>query len=580
MRPIIGVGTLASMNPLRGPLDKARGAYYTEERVARSLCAWAIRDAADDALDPAFGGGVFIAAASERLSELKAAGHRSGLSRTSGRVCSGRVGSGRVYGVEIDRAVHSDAVARFGGSARPDRLLASDFFALSSAKLPGFGAIVGNPPYIRFQRFAGERRKLALARAREVGMELSPLAGSWVAFTAHATSFLRPGGRMALVLPAELGHAASARPLLDLLQRRFGMTTFVRFRNSLFPHLDQETILLLADEFGSSGGRFRALELSGPEALERPLPCRGDIPIDAAALVGGRTSLALEMLPGGAREIYLGLRHEGGLKLSRLATVTSGYVTGANEHFHVSTDRAAADGLPDEVLVPALFRARALRGLMFDEDDWERAAAEGSAGFLVQPAGYEEEAAVRDFLLRLEGAGVPRRYKARTRKPWYRVNRVSAPPLLLTAMAGSRLSLVVNSAGVALPNTFHAVVPVEAPPSVALPPELLAAAWLTSLTALSTELEGHTLGGGMLKLDPGRAGIVLLASPVELAADDVGSLDRLLREGEPEAANHLADRLLLGRNSGLSPLEVDRLAQAARDLRERRRPNRAATAPA
>jgi hypothetical protein len=43
----------------------------------------------------------------------------------------------------------------------------------------------------------------------------------------------------------------------------------------------------------------------------------------------------------------------------------------------------------------------------------------------------------------------------------------------------------------------------------------LAALWQTSMTRLSVEIEGHALGGGMLKLEPGEAAKVILTCSVQ-----------------------------------------------------------------
>jgi adenine-specific DNA-methyltransferase len=525
-------------------LDKARGAFYTERRVAEALCDWALLHPGERALDPAFGGGVFLDAAARRLSEL---------------------GGGEVHGVEIDPAT-------FATVGAPDadalgRLLEADFFNVSPGDLPPVDAVVGNPPFIRFQRFGRERRSQARARAREAGISVGPLAGSWVAFVAHATSFLTRGGRLALVVPAELGHAPYARPLLELLRLRFASTTVVVFRRSLFPHLDQETMLLLADGNGAGPGRFTALELAGPEALASPLPRCGAIELDAAGLVSGRTSLARELLDPLVREIYDGLSEDCVARLGDVATVESGYVTGANAHFHASPEAARAAGLPAEALVPALFRSRALTGLRFRSSDWETAALEGSAGYLIQAFDREGEPAVARFLDRLRAEGIHRRYKTRTRSPWFRIPRVGAPPLVLAAMGGARLALAANDACAAVPNTFHSVRPHPGSPE----PAQLAAAWLSSLTALSCELEGHTLGGGLLKLDPGEAGDILLLAPAPFGPEALDRIDALLRAGDTGAARCEADRLLLSDRLGVSGNDVARLADAAERLMSRRR---------
>ena len=135
---------------------KSSDAYYTSPAVARALTNWAICQAEDRVLDPSFGGGVFLEAASDRLHEL------GGDPST-------------VFGVERNRDAHAEAVAR--RIAPTDNLLHSDFFAVASHDLPRMDAVVGNPPYIRFQRFKGPDRQRALARSAHAGVRLTEWPG-------------------------------------------------------------------------------------------------------------------------------------------------------------------------------------------------------------------------------------------------------------------------------------------------------------------------------------------------------------------------------------------------------------------
>ena len=103
--------------------------------------------------------------------------------------------------------------------------------------------------------------------------------------------------------------------------------------------------------------------------------------------------------------------------------------------------------------------------------------------------------------------------------------------------------------------------------------DFMAVSWLTSLTMLSTEVEGHSMGGGMLKLEPSEAESTILALPkldTERIAPLVEELDSLLREDKWQAANEFADDLILVQGMGLSPSEVISLRQGASLLRERR----------
>ena len=69
-------------------------------------------------------------------------------------------------------------------------------------------------------------------------------------FTVHATQFLREGGRLAFVLPAELLSVNYAAPVRRYLLSSFSSVCLVLFEDPIFPEVQEEVILLLADGFG------------------------------------------------------------------------------------------------------------------------------------------------------------------------------------------------------------------------------------------------------------------------------------------------------------------------------------------
>jgi len=97
--------------------------------------------------------------------------------------------------------------------------------------------------------------------------------------------------------------------------------------------------------------------------------------------------------------------------------------------------------------------------------------------------------------------------------------------------------------------------------------------WQNSLTRLSTEVEGHALGGGMLKLEPSEARNVLLPDP-SIECCDLTSLadetDRLLRAGDLHAARCAVDEAILVGGIGLSMAECGELRAGADLLLARR----------
>ncbi len=98
-------------------------------------------------------------------------------------------------------------------------------------------------------------------------------------------------------------------------------------------------------------------------------------------------------------------------------------------------------------------------------------------------------------------------------------------------------------------------------------------AWHTSLTMLSCEIEGHSLGGSMLKLEPSEARRVLVALP-----PDDPSLGRVARQMEQKLrANKfqevldIGDDFVLRGSLGLDEKACSELREAYQYLSDRRR---------
>ena len=525
---------------------KAFGAFYTDAVVAEFLVRWAVRRAEDTVLDPSFGGGVFLEAAAARLGELGGKSKR------------------QVYGVELDHEVYGRVSGELTGLSR-ENLISSDFFTVETSALPPLDAVVGNPPFIRYQRFDGA---LAASRAKAQGVTLTRLSSSWAAFAIYSAAFLRPGGRLAMVIPAELTHAAYAKPVLEYLTQTFGRVTLLTFKKRLFPDISQDTLLVLAeDKNGVHQGLFWR-DLVSSAALEQPVETvLGSVTeLGFTALTGRQEKLSAQLLPPEVRALYGRLLERPEVvSLGTLADVGIGYVTGANSFFHLSPEETAKLGLSDAHLKRAVFRSAALSGLAFTKTDWN--TSEAKAGYLLHITDHVIDEELRRYLEQGEAVGVPQAYKCRVRTPWYRVPHVYTPDAFLTYMSGLRPQLVANHAEAVAPNTLHVV---RFRPDTSISGKTLAAFWQTSLTSLSAELEGHALGGGMLKLEPSEARRVLIATPEGEFGGLEAELDKLLRQGRIDEAQTLADRVVLQEHLGLSEQECELLRESARMLRYRR----------
>lgn len=541
---------------------KERGAYYTPRDVAEFLVAWAVRSPTDSVLDPSFGGGVFLNAAVERIR------------------ATGGDPANQVFGVEINPASHRAVTRALTAKYHIPRahMRRIDFFELGPDELQ-VEAVVGNPPFIRYQRFAGAERRRALSCAAAEGVQLSRLSSSWAPFVVHGISKLKEGGRLAMVLPFELTCATYARPVLEHLARSFRSVTFLTFDAKLFPDLSEETILLLADGKGEAGTRFAwrnfrtVKELNTAFRLDASPPrISGSRRLMHGRLCTGDMRLIECFLSRPAHGLYQRLKTAPLFeKLGDFAEVGIGYVTGANSFFHLSPNEAAIWGIPQQFLFPAAYRGGSLHSLLFTEEDWRQGLDAEQTGYLFKVNGTSRlPSSVLAYIRTGENGGVHRAYKCRVRDPWYSVPHVHVPDGVLTYMSGSQPRMVANAARCVVPNTLHAV---RLRDSSGISAQELALLWQNSLTRLSAEIEGHALGGGMLKIEPREARRILIPRP-SLPSREIRKLadraDALVRDGREGEAMDLVDQVVLIGAIGLSERECLVLRKAADGLRARR----------
>lgn len=519
---------------------KARGAFYTPPELTRFLATWAIRSPADSVLEPSCGDGAFIIAAGERFGLL-------GVPDLAGRL----------IGVEREPAEATKAQAL----APTARIVTSDFFDVEPAELRPVDAVLGNPPYIRYHGFSGADREKSLARATAMGVTLSRLASSWAAFVVHAAAFLREGGRLALVLPAELLHTDYGRPVRDFLTKHFGSLIIVAFDRPVFG-AQVDAVLLLASDDDANG--LRVIRVPNEGALETL-----DVEGYDHVVVNELTHRWSRALYPAAGAVYATLEgSDRAVRLGSIAAVDIGFVSGADSFFVLTGERARSLGLPTSALTPTIRRPADIPGLL---------ASRGDVRYLLDLAGSPAptDPSLLAYLAQGEADGVHQRYKCRVRSPWYGVPLPrSKPDAFLPYMSHHGPRLVVNDLGAWSTNLVHGVtLGLLAPPARAL-----AVAMASSLTLLSAEIEGRSYGGGVLKLETKEAERLLVPRLDAASTDALAALfarvDGLLRDGDMKSAAKIVDDVL--------SLEHDALWDAYQVFRTRRAARRRskATAPA
>ncbi len=457
--------------------QKEAGAYYTPDGVVASLVKWAVRHEDERLLDPSCGDGRFIA------------GHLNSV------------------GIEQDFAAARDAIARAPGAL----LHEGDFFVWAKSTHERFECASGNPPFIRYQTFKGETRERALGLCRDLGVEFSGLTSSWAPFLVATASLLKPGGRLSFVVPAEIGHAPYSAPLLEYLVANFGIVHVVAFRDKLFPELSEDCWLLYAEDFGSATNAIRFSTLERFQQTARPPRQFQSVAVTEWRDVWQRR-LRPFLLPAPARDLYQQIRaHQGTCRFDDIASIGIGYVSGANDFFHLRPSAARHLCIPETLLRPSVRNGRVLPERELTREtvrNWHQ--ADEPMLLLHLPKSAELPAPVRRYLASEPARDARKAYKCRMRNPWYTVPDVQVPDFFLTYMSGREPGLVRNAAACTCTNSVHCVRLRQRGVI-----RQLQAIWESPFVRLSCEIEGHPLGGGMLKLEPREAGRIVL--PTESA---------------------------------------------------------------
>ena len=213
------------------------------------------------------------------------------------------------------------------------------------------------------------------------------------------------------------------------------------------------------------------------------------------------------LLPSAVRELYQKIRDSDKVvPLGTIARVSIGYVTGANDFFHLRPSQAKRLGIPKRYLIPSVRNSRCLIDKELIASTVETWLEQDQPVLLVRLSKEEAlDPTVQKYLDSHAGLEARTSFKCRNRQPWYVVPNVRVPDAFLSYMSGEGPQLVTNQVGCPCTNSVHAVSLKDGWQLSAL--EKM---WDHPLTRLSCEVEGHPLGGGMLKLEPGECARILL----------------------------------------------------------------------
>ncbi|OBK20541.1 lactate dehydrogenase [Mycobacterium asiaticum] len=508
--------------------DKVRGGYYTPRPIARFLADW-VAQAGPKVLEPSCGDGRI-------LREL------AGV-------------TDQAHGVEL---VDAEAAK------------AREFAPVDTANLftwaggVGWDGVAGNPPYIRFGNWAAEQRDPALALLRREGLAPNKLTNAWVPFVVAATTLVREGGRVGLVLPAELLQVGYAAQLRDFLVSRYREITLMSFRRLVFDGVLQEVVLFCGVVGGATDGpaHIRTIAIDDAAALDE-----ADLDVPAAPALRHENEKWTKyfLSPVQIQTLRTLAADDVMTRLGRVAEVDVGIVTGRNSFFTFTDSQVRQLDLAAHC-VPLVSRSAQLSGLFYDVDCRAADLAAGHRTWLLNAsAAASPGPALAAHIEAGEAAGVHLGYKCSLRKPWWITPSPWIPDLFMLRQIHRAPRLTVNAAAATSTDTVHRVRTGGGTDAAAL-----ATVFHNSVTFAFAEIMGRSYGGGILELEPREAEALPIPHPDHADSELAADVDLLLRANEIEKALDMVDRRVLIERLGLPPQLVADCRAAHVTLRDRR----------
>jgi adenine-specific DNA-methyltransferase len=537
----------------KASVQKLRGGYYTPKEITKFLCDWAITDKTQKVLEPSCGDGNFVEAAILRFKEL-------GIDEANLK--------GRIKGVELieEEAIKAKIRAKKFG-LNSTTIVNSDFFQyLSTGDIEQYDAVLGNPPFIRYQNFPEEHRKLAISMMEQLGLHPNKLTNIWVPFLVVSASLLTKDGRLAMVVPAELFQVKYAAETRVFLSNFFERITIITFKKLVFKDIQQEVVLMLCEKKVSKNKGIRVIECANLEDLEnidfKSINGSNVKPVDHSSEKWTKYFLSED-------EINLLKRLKNDPRIvpcSDLMEVDVGLVTGRNDFFMLKSDQVKEWKL-EKYVIPVVSKSNQLKGITFSNLDFKvNSKAQNSIYLFIPPNEDFDNLPVecQSYIKYGESQLFHIGYKCKIRKRWYITPSLWAPEGFALRQVGDYPKIIINETGAASTDTIHRVRFKKN-----IDKKLLAISFINSLTYAFSEITGRSYGGGVMTFEPTEIEEIRIPLLKQISVD-FSEIDTLIRKRDIEKVLDIVDQELLIKHYEFTTIEVNQLRGIWKKLSSRR----------
>lgn len=529
--------------------QKLRGGYYTPLDLAVFLAKWVKEIHPHRVLEPSCGDGVFF----DAFSRVK------GFDNT------------HIQGFELEADEARKSRSRADSlHLKKTAVAQTDFlkWALEnwSSHDAKFDAVVGNPPFIRYQYLPEPFQTRAEAIFKNLGLKFTKHTNAWVSFILASMVQLRPGGRLAMVVPAEIIHITHAQSLRTYLGDTCRRLVIIDPEELWFSDTLQGAVILLAEKKLTSDQKSEGLGIYPVKSREFA-QLDPSIVFDTPTTINGKTvegKWTRAVLDIETRALFDELAGNQNVhRFEDIAQVDVGIVTGANKFFLVPDDVVKNNKLANWAH-PMFGRSEHCPGIVYDDAQHAANAAKGNpTNFLwFNEATHKVNAAAKAYIKMGEEEELHTRYKCRIRAPWYTVPSVYSTEIGMLKRSHHTPRLILNRIGAYTTDTSYRI------RTRGVDAETLVGCFINPLTALSAELEGRHYGGGVLELVPSEIERLLIPLPTAVNVN-IENLDHDIRNLTTHDVLSRQGKVVLGK-MGLSPNKQEQVLEGWRKLRDRR----------
>ncbi|MFA6062316.1 MAG: N-6 DNA methylase [Gallionella sp.] len=513
--------------------QQAYGAYYTPLRVASLLANWAIRNRDDLVLEPCFGGCDFLEAIKNRFD-----------------ACGQQSLDSHIFGCDIDLEAFTHLSNRMRASTASGNFLRTDFLSTTPCDFgqEGFEAVIGNPPYIKNDRINDFQKESIKQLAKNQTKFIKGRVNLWAYFIVHALNFLRPGGRMAFVLPSTFLTADYSHGLRSNLSNCFARVTAISVAERLFlsQGTEERTVVLLCDGYQHESMRPISIGYcSNVEELGNILV--ENIFEDSNSLFENIDEYS--QLTKEQREIFLAVSNKiKAVNIGQLGRIYIGIVLGDKRFFVRSLSDWKEIGIPDTYISPIVSKFSYLKGLSLRPDDISIWKEEDQQCYFLNTREKQLESVVVEYLSSNEKQKEKTNATFNRREIWHCPDDGKIADAFIGCISHFGPRLVLNSEKVQAANSIYRF---DFKTTLSnRKKELLAITLLTTFSQLSAELQGRPLGSGGLKLEPKDISQIFVSMNTKKTAAEITvaleAIDNLIRCGNHEAARSFADNFIFG----------------------------------